>query len=83
MITWKIPAKTFLVGEYAALTGACAIVLTTKPCFSFSLQCGDVSTQAFKQNFFHPGIMKIRIAVWRSSDFHMNANPILTMPARA
>ena len=28
-----IPAKTFLVGEYIALTGGPAIVLTTTPCF--------------------------------------------------
>ncbi|PJD93210.1 MAG: hypothetical protein CK424_03205 [Legionella sp.] len=29
----RIPAKTFLVGEYAALCGQPAIVLTTEPCF--------------------------------------------------
>lgn len=34
---WHIPAKTFLLGEYAALTGAPAIVLTTTPCFELSL----------------------------------------------
>lgn len=33
---WKIPAKTFLVGEYAALVGAPALVLTTTPCFELS-----------------------------------------------
>lgn len=31
--SWLIPAKTFLVGEYAALKGQSAIVLTTTPCF--------------------------------------------------
>jgi mevalonate kinase len=34
---WRIPAKTFLVGEYAALSGAPAILLTTTPCFELSL----------------------------------------------
>lgn len=34
---WQIPAKTFLVGEYAALADASAIVLTTTPCFELSL----------------------------------------------
>lgn len=31
--SWLIPAKTFLVGEYAALKGQSAIILTTTPCF--------------------------------------------------
>ncbi|MBP6917449.1 MAG: hypothetical protein KBB94_00850 [Legionellaceae bacterium] len=31
--TWSIPAKTFLVGEYAALKEQSAILLTTTPCF--------------------------------------------------
>ena len=31
--SWFIPAKTFLVGEYAALKGQSAILLTTTPCF--------------------------------------------------
>lgn len=31
--SWLIPAKTFLVGEYAALRGQSSIVLTTTPCF--------------------------------------------------
>lgn len=34
---WLIPAKTFLLGEYAALTGHSAIILTTNPCFGMSL----------------------------------------------
>lgn len=34
---WCIPAKTFLLGEYAALTGAPAIILTTTPCFELTL----------------------------------------------
>jgi mevalonate kinase len=36
-MTWSIPAKTFLLGEYAALLGAPAIVMTTSPCFEVSL----------------------------------------------
>lgn len=38
---WTIPAKTFLVGEYAALEGGSAIILTTSPSFSLSLVAGD------------------------------------------
>lgn len=34
---WLIPAKTFLLGEYAALAEESAIVLTTTPCFELSL----------------------------------------------
>ena len=34
---WSIPAKTFLLGEYAAILGAPAIVVTTTPCFELSL----------------------------------------------
>lgn len=34
---WRIPAKTFLLGEYAAVAGESAIVLTTSPCFELSL----------------------------------------------
>ncbi|MDR3501238.1 MAG: hypothetical protein P4L79_01470 [Legionella sp.] len=33
---WLIPAKTFLLGEYAAVAEASAIVLTTTPCFELS-----------------------------------------------
>ena len=40
---WLIPAKTFLVGEYAALLGGSAIVLTTTPCFEMTL--GDEKTR--------------------------------------
>lgn len=34
---WFIPAKTFLLGEYAAVAEASAILLTTMPCFELSL----------------------------------------------
>jgi mevalonate kinase len=38
---WHIPAKTFLVGEYAAIAGAGAIILTTTPCFELSVASDD------------------------------------------
>ncbi|KTC97177.1 mevalonate kinase [Legionella erythra] len=38
---WAIPAKTFLVGEYAAVAGGPAILLTTSPCFEMTLVEGD------------------------------------------
>ena len=34
---WFIPAKTFFLGEYAAIEGAPAIILTTEPCFELTL----------------------------------------------
>lgn len=34
---WRIPAKSFLVGEYAAVAGGSAIVLTTAPCFELAI----------------------------------------------
>lgn len=37
MKKWSIPAKTFLLGEYAAIAGAPAIILTTSPCFEVTL----------------------------------------------
>lgn len=45
MIKWRIPAKTFLLGEYAALLEGSAIVLTTDPCFEVSL-VEDVSNHS-------------------------------------
>ncbi|WP_131783193.1 mevalonate kinase family protein [Legionella gresilensis] len=35
---WQIPAKTFLVGEYAALIDAPAIILTTEPNFELTIK---------------------------------------------
>lgn len=35
---WNVPAKTFLLGEYAALRDASAILAVTSPCFTISLQ---------------------------------------------
>lgn len=37
MTSWQFPAKTFLLGEYAALTGAPALLLTTTPYFELHL----------------------------------------------
>lgn len=34
---WSIPAKTFLLGEYAALLGSPALLITTTPCFELTL----------------------------------------------
>lgn len=34
---WLVPAKTFLLGEYAAIAGASAILITTSPCFQLIL----------------------------------------------
>ena len=36
--TTRLPAKTFLIGEYAALQGLPAILLTTRPYFTLSLK---------------------------------------------
>jgi mevalonate kinase len=38
---WQIPAKTFLLGEYCALAGQSAIVLTTTPYFELTLKTVD------------------------------------------
>lgn len=37
LASWKIPTKTFLLGEYAALAEKSAIILTTSPYFEVSL----------------------------------------------
>lgn len=42
---WQIPAKTFLLGEYAALVGESAIILTTTP--AFSLTIANTSSSCF------------------------------------
>ncbi|RUR11600.1 mevalonate kinase [Legionella sp. km772] len=34
---WTIPAKTFLLGEYAALEGASALLAATSPCFELTI----------------------------------------------
>jgi mevalonate kinase len=40
---WQIPAKTFLLGEYAALAEASAMVVTTTPYFELSLRHHDTA----------------------------------------
>lgn len=45
---WLIPAKTFLLGEYAALADASAFLLTTAPCFELTL------TRLEKLSGIHP-----------------------------
>lgn len=35
---WHVPAKTFLVGEYVALLGGPALLISTKPCFTMTLE---------------------------------------------
>lgn len=47
-MNWQIPAKTFLLGEYAALAQGSAIILTTTPCFELSLNSAEGS------NTIHP-----------------------------
>lgn len=44
---FSIPAKTFLLGEYLALQGGPAILLTTSPCF-------EVTIDAAEKNNIHP-----------------------------
>lgn len=41
MNSWRIPAKTFLIGEYVAIHGGPALVLTTSPCFEVTLEPGQ------------------------------------------
>ena len=41
---WYIPAKTFLLGEYAAIAEASAIILTTTPYFELALNHNDSVT---------------------------------------
>ncbi len=60
---WHIPAKTFLLGEYAALAGESAIVLTTYPCFELRL----VNTPTL--DGIHP---ESPAGVWWNSQNHIN-----------
>jgi len=43
--SFKIPGKTFLVGEYAVLLGGPALGLATAPCFEFTV--GGTNTESF------------------------------------
>lgn len=40
---WSIPAKTFLLGEYAAVIDGSALVLTTSPCFTVELVAAEIA----------------------------------------
>lgn len=52
---WQIPAKTFLVGEYAAVAHESAIILTTSPCFKLTLQkCVDKDVFETNATGIHP-----------------------------
>lgn len=42
---WRIPSKTFLVGEYAATAGGAALVLTTNPCFELRAHVPTIDNQ--------------------------------------
>lgn len=43
MSHYQIPGKTFLIGEYAVLQGAPALLFTTSPCFEFEVKDFNVS----------------------------------------
>lgn len=47
---WHIPAKTFLLGEYAAIAEGSALILTTTPSFSLSIN----ESAANAQSTIHP-----------------------------
>lgn len=41
---WLIPAKTFLIGEYTALFGEPALIMTTEPCFLLEIGMAVANT---------------------------------------
>lgn len=59
---FKIPAKTFLLGEYAALQGGPAILLTTTPCFevevSSATQAADIHPDSPAGQFLKKAALK-------------------------
>lgn len=62
---WQIPAKTFLLGEYAAIHGGSAIILLTTPCFELALS--DTHQQAF-----HPDSPAGKLwASYQTNSFHL------------
>lgn len=55
-MTWSMPAKTFLLGEYLALSGQPAILLCTKPLFTLSLSeinDGSIHPHAPASQYWH------------------------------
>ena len=59
---YSIPAKTFVVGEYAALSGEGAIILTTSPDFSVSI------TEQNKLQNIHPAAPAAKF--WRAQNIN-------------
>lgn len=47
---WIIPAKTFLLGEYAAIAEGSALLITTNPCFELSLSDNKNATGIHPQS---------------------------------
>ena len=47
---WRIPAKTFIVGEYVALQGGPALILTTEPSFELSILEEDTPSVIHKDS---------------------------------
>lgn len=64
---WQIPAKTFLLGEYAAIHGGSAIIVLTTPCFQLALN--EVS----HQRPFHPDSPAGKL--WAS--YHANSSHLI------
>ncbi len=54
-IIFSLPAKTFLVGEYAVADGGAAVVLATEPRFKISLAAKNLSREARWQGFGEAG----------------------------
>ncbi len=52
MLQFKIPAKTFLLGEYTVLLGSDALILTTSPYFHMTLV--PMPYGSAEQSIFHP-----------------------------
>lgn len=68
MIQFDIPAKTFLVGEYSALYGGPALLVTTKPCFQLNwIDTDENQNQPHLKNI-HPESPAGRW--WLSSQHH-------------
>lgn len=47
---WAIPAKTFLLGEYAALENAPALLISTTPCFELALSAAQTQATIHPQS---------------------------------
>lgn len=49
-LSFKIPGKTFLAGEYAVLLGGSALGLATSPCFEFTVNRNSASSKNYGSN---------------------------------